>query len=81
MHSILIGIVLLSAAMIVGHPANAQSGAKDQPRYEQAPVGHRQPTQGDVAGDDQFDEGELGKEIEKENRLLDRELGGICRGC
>jgi hypothetical protein len=81
MHSILIGIVLLSAAMIVGHPANAQSAAQDQPRYEQAPVGHRQPTQSDVAGDDQFDEGDLGKEIDKENRRLDRELEGICRGC
>jgi hypothetical protein len=79
MHSIFIGMVLLAASIIVGHPANAQSGAQDRPGYEQAPVGHRQPTRGDVEDDD--DEGPLAKEIDEENRLLDRELEGVCRGC
>jgi hypothetical protein len=79
MYSIFIGIVLLSTAIIVGHPANAQSGARDQRGYEQAPVGHRQPTRGDVEDDD--DDSPLAKEIDKENRLLDQELGGVCRGC
>jgi hypothetical protein len=81
MRSILIGIILLSTSIVVGHPANAQSGTRDEPGYDQAPVGHRQPTDNDVRGDDQNDEGGLAKEIDKENRLLDQELKGICRGC
>jgi hypothetical protein len=81
MRSILIGIVLLSTSIVVGHPANAQGGAQDEPGYDQAPVGHRQPTRNDVQGDDQSDESGLAKEIDKENRQLDQELKGICRGC
>jgi hypothetical protein len=81
MRWILIGIVLLSTSIIVGPPANAQSGAEDQPGYEQAPVGHRQPTRDNVEGDDGLDESPLAKEIDKENRRLDQELQGICRGC
>ena len=81
MRSIFIGMVVLSTSLIVEHPANAQSEAQDPPGYEQAPVGHRQPTTSDVQGDDQFDESDLAKEIDKENRLLDQELKGVCRGC
>jgi hypothetical protein len=80
MRWIFIGLVLLSTS-IVGHPANAQSDSQDQPGYDQAPVGHRQPTRNDVQGDDESDEGGLAKEIDKENRQLDQELKGICRGC
>jgi len=81
MRSFFIGIVVLSTSIVVGYPANAQSSAQDQPGYEEAPIGHRQPTRTDVAGDDQLDEGDLAKEIDKENRLLDQELKGVCRGC
>jgi len=42
----------------------------------------RQQTSGnDVKNDDASDEGGLAKEINKENRRLDQELKGICRGC
>jgi hypothetical protein len=81
MHSVYIGIVLLSTAIAVGPAANAQDGTQDQPGYERAPVGHRQPSRADIEGDDQFDESPLAKEIDKENRLLDQELQGVCRGC
>jgi hypothetical protein len=81
MHSIFIGVVLLSTSIAVGLPANAQEGTQDQPGYEQAPVGHRQPTRADLEGDDQSDESPLAKEIDQENRRLDRELQGVCRGC
>ena len=39
----------------------------------------RQPSANDVANDS--DETGLAKEIDKENRLLDQELKGVCRGC
>jgi hypothetical protein len=81
MRSIFIGIVVLSTLVVVEHPAKAQSEAQDRLGYEQAPIGHRQPTQNDAQGDDEFDEGGLAKEIDKENRLLDQELKGVCRGC
>jgi hypothetical protein len=81
MRSAFIGMVVLSAPIVVELPANAQAEAQDPPGYEQAPVGHRQPTPSDVQADDQFDEGALAKEIDQENRLLDQELKGVCRGC
>ena len=81
MRWIFIGIVLLSTSIVVGHPANAQGASQDEPGYDQAPVGHRQPTRNDVQSDDDSDEGGLAKEIDKENRRLDQELKGICRGC
>jgi hypothetical protein len=39
------------------------------------------PAENEVKGDDQLEERGLAKEIDKENRLLDRRLKGICRGC
>jgi hypothetical protein len=47
----------------------------------QAPVGHRQPTQKGVEGDDQSADTGLAKVINEQNRVLDRALKGICRGC
>jgi hypothetical protein len=78
MRSIFVGIVMLSASIGVVDSAEAQNRSQTEPR---APVGHRQPTQNEVKGDDQLEEGGLAKEIDKENRLLDRQLKGICRGC
>ncbi len=75
MRSVVIGVVVMLGSMAFGHAALAQG-------VLEAPVGHRQPTQSDVAGDDQqSEETGLAKEIDKENRLLDRELQEICRGC
>jgi hypothetical protein len=78
MRSIFVGIVMLSASIGVVDSAEAQNRTQNEPR---APVGHRQPTQNEVKGDDQLEEGGLAQEIDKENRLLDRQLKGICRGC
>jgi hypothetical protein len=78
MRAIFMGIVMLSSSIAVVQTADAQNRTQNQPS---APVGHRQPTQSDVKGDDQLEEGGLAKEINKENRLLDRALKGICRGC
>jgi hypothetical protein len=78
MRAIFIGIVILSASIAVSHTAEAQNRTQNQ---VSAPVGHRQPTQNDVKGDDQLREGGLAEEINKENRILDRALKGICRGC
>jgi hypothetical protein len=81
MRLVLLGIMTLLASIALEHAAQAQGAPEDEPGYAQAPVGHRQPTQSDVEGDDQVEETGLAKEIDKENRLLDRELQGICRGC
>ena len=81
MRFIVIGIVVLLGAIALEHDAQAQGGSLDQHGHAQAPIGHRQPTQSAVEGDDESDDTGLAKEIDKENRLLDRELGEICRGC
>ena len=80
MRSILIGIFVLSASIVVLPQAHAQGGAENQGHPWAAPVGHRQPKQADV-GDDKGSEDRVTKEIDEENRILDRELKGICRGC
>ena len=102
MRSVFAAMIMLSASTAVALPAEAQNESPNRPGYGymQAPVGHRQPTQGDVksadqaqiemdnlaAGDNvvggrQSEEDEVGRMIDKENQLLDRELGDICRGC
>ena len=80
MRSNLIGIVVLSALIVVLPRAHAQGGIENQGQPRSAPVGHRQPTRTEV-GDDQGSEDRVTKEIDEENRILDRELKGICRGC
>src|ERR1700742_4579352 len=71
MHSIFATIIVVSASILVVHTADARKLARSQPAYRdmQAPVGHRQPTQDDVASANQgqFDK----KIIEKDNELLD----------
>ena len=58
-----------------------------------APIGHRQPTPSDFVPDQTFDgtvgsnlwkpdvDPELDREIIEENRVVDRKISGICRGC
>jgi hypothetical protein len=81
MRSILIGIFLLSALIVVMPRAHAQGGAENHGHPWAAPVGHRQPTRAEVGDDEGSDEDRVTKEIDEENRILDRELQGICRGC
>ena len=42
---------------------------------------HRQSTTDEVKNDGQEDQNRLAKLIDDENRLLDRQLQSICRGC
>jgi hypothetical protein len=62
-----------------------------------APIGHHQPTPGDVVGQKPADNCSVGgnvrgsdadqqtdfidREIMEENKEVDRKIGGICRGC
>lgn len=81
MRPILIGIFVLSALIVVPPHAQAQGGAENQGQPWSAPVGHRQPTQAEVGDDKGAEEDRVTKEIDEENRILDKELKGICRGC
>ena len=81
MRPILIGIFVLSALIVVLPHAHAQGGAENQPQPRSAPVGHRQPTRTEVGDDEGVEEDRVTKEIDEENRILDKELKGICRGC
>jgi hypothetical protein len=78
MRAIFIGIVMLSASIAVVHTAEARHRTQNHPR---ALVGHRHPTRDDLKSDNQFGEISRTKEINKQNRPLDRALKGICRGC
>jgi hypothetical protein len=82
MRLIFIGIFMFSASIAVVDTVEAQGDAKiDRGHVMQAPVGHRQPTQQAVEGEDQFTDSDLGKVINEQNRVLDRAVKGICRGC
>ena len=50
-------------------------------RLQPSTAAHRQSTGDEVKNDDQEDQNRLAKLIDEENRLLDRELQSICRGC
>jgi hypothetical protein len=82
MRLIFIGIVMFSASIAVVDAGETQGGTKtERGNVMQAPVGHRQPTQKGIEGDDQFADTGLAKVINEQNRVLDRTLKGICRGC
>jgi hypothetical protein len=81
MRSILIGIFVLSAWIVVLPRAHAQGGAENQGHAWSAPVGHRQPTRAEAGDGEGPEEDNVTKEIDEENRILDQELKGICRGC
>ena len=82
MRLIFIGFVMFSASIAVVGPVGAQGDAKTERGHViQAPVGHRQPSKQAVEGDDQFADSDLGRVINEQNRVLDRALKGICRGC
>jgi hypothetical protein len=82
MRLIFIGIFIFSASIAVVDTVEAQGNAKtERGHVMQAPVGHRQPSQQAVEGEDQFADSDLGRVINEQNRVLDRALKGICRGC
>jgi hypothetical protein len=80
MRSIFFGIILLSASMADGPPAQAEKHG-----YIQVVIDHRQPIQTsrdeDIgAAQDHSEQDALTKRIERDNRRLDR-LIEICPSC
>jgi hypothetical protein len=69
MRSIFAAIIALSASTVVVHAAEVQKHARIQPGYMQAPVGHRQPAQGDVTGANRVPFKK--KNVEKHNERFD----------
>lgn len=80
-----IGLLTL-VVLLGGNAAFAQSGAgtstgssagsTDAGGMTQAPIGHRQPRAGQVPS-----EKDLRGATSKEDKLLDKKLRSICRGC
>lgn len=75
---ILAGAVVLALAVGESQPSFAQATNASP----QAPVGHRQPTAGDVTRDPPADQG-LGTtpELQKSEQDVDQRIKSICRGC
>lgn len=76
-----IGLLTL-VVLLGGNAAVAQSGSgssagsTDAGGMTQAPIGHRQPRASEVPN-----EKNLGVATSKEDKLLDKKLKSICRGC
>ena len=68
----LTALVLVASAMTVETPASART------RHPHAPIGHRQPRVKDIPPDTQKRDQHKVEELDK---LLDKKLKGICRGC
>ena len=66
-----IGLLALLAVLDVG-AASAQM---------EAPIGHRQPTAGDVGDEKKLLNPDPNDPLSKENRALDQKIKSICRGC
>jgi hypothetical protein len=80
MHSIFAGIIMLSALMVVVHPAQAEKHG-----YIQVVIDHRQPIQTSRdetigAAQDHSEQDALTQRIERDNTRLDR-LMDICPNC
>jgi hypothetical protein len=67
-------------ALAAGEPQPAFGQATNT--SPQAPIGHRQPTAGDVTREPSADQG-LGTtpELQKSEQGVDRRIKSICRGC
>jgi hypothetical protein len=79
MRSILVGILVLSALIIVLLGAHAQGGARSLRDLLQAPVGHRQLTLQKVQ--DVQENSSADRAMKKIDEDLKKKLQGICRGC
>jgi hypothetical protein len=79
MRSILVGILVLSALIIVLLGTHAHGGDRSLRDLLQAPVGHRQPTvqnSQDIRENSSADQA-----MRKIDEDLKKKLQGICRGC
>lgn len=59
-----------------GSGTGSSAGSTDVGGMNQAPIGHRQPRAGEVPN-----EQDLRGATSKEDKLLDKKLRSICRGC
>lgn len=70
-------VVLLGGNAAIARSGNSSpAGSTDVGGMTQAPIGHRQPRVSEVPN-----EKNLGVTTSKEDRLLDKKLKSICRGC
>jgi hypothetical protein len=78
-------VISMALLALVGAPtAIAQTGSgsganKGGSGVPPAPIGHRQPTRGDVP--DEKNLSNPSDPINKEDALLDKKIKSICRGC
>ena len=79
-------ITTMALLALIGSPATAQTGsntgspgATNPAPAREAPVGHRQPRAGDVPSEKNLND--PNDALSKENRLLDKKINSICRGC
>lgn len=70
-------VVLLGGNAVMAQSGGGSSaGSSGAGGMTQAPIGHRQPTASEAPN-----EQNLRSETTKEDRLLDKKLRSICRGC
>jgi hypothetical protein len=74
-----IAILALIGAPTAIAQTRAGSGASKSGGLPQAPVGHRQPTRGDVPSEKNL--ADPNDPINKEDAILDKKIKSICRGC
>jgi hypothetical protein len=87
MKKTIISVALL--ALIGANGAIAQSGSKETSvgstihgTVPEAPVGHRQPRAGDIPDQQNLSNPDDPNDpLSKENKLLDKKIKSICRGC
>jgi len=64
-----------------GTPNQAQEVARLHNQLQSSTAAQRQLTGNEIENDGQADQNRFARLIDEENRLLDRELQSICRGC
>ena len=77
-------MISMAILALIGTPAamaqtGTGSGASKSGGVPQAPIGHRQPTRGDVPSEKNL--GNPNDPINKEDAILDKKIKSICRGC
>ena len=71
-------LVLIGAPGAIAQNAGAP-GATKSGGVPEAPIGHRQPTRGDVPNEKNL--ANPNDSISKEDAILDKKIKSICRGC
>ena len=72
-------LVLIGAPGAIAQTGTGSSGASKSGGIPQAPIGHRQPTRGDVPSEKNLSN--PNDPISKEDAALDKKIKSICRGC